>query len=186
LWKQFKETSQTVPLAKLAPKATVTIVKKFRYAGEDISQTLEVDADSEDAKKWPTVESTPLPTPAGPEDNSYGTKTMPENLTAATTTVAEPLKAEPSTPAPQRRLGAIRPRKTLGDIPTSKGKKISTLDKSLMDWSAHIDKGDAKMKHDLEAHRRGGGFIEKVEFMDRVSQRRDEELRGSSSKRRRT
>ena len=147
---------------------------------------MEVDADSEDAKKWPRVESTPSTTPAGPPDNTCGTKATQESAVAATATVSEPLKDEQSTPSLKKRLGAIRPRKTLGDIPTSKGKKLSTLDKSLMDWSAHVDGGDARMKHDLEAHRRGGGFIEKVEFLDRVSQRRDEELRCSSSKRRRT
>jgi hypothetical protein len=81
-----------------------------------------------------------------------------------------------------------RPKKrTLDDIPSVKAKKISTLDKSLMDWQSHVNSQEnASVRDDLEANRRGGGYLERVDFMDRVSQRREEEKQNLGSKRRRT
>jgi len=44
-----------------------------------------------------------------------------------------------------------------------------------MDWSSHLSSTtNQQIREELEANRRGGGFIEKVEFMERVSERKEE------------
>jgi len=45
-----------------------------------------------------------------------------------------------------------------------------------MDWRAHLGEQDGGAVDELERNRRagGGGYLEKVEFMDRVEGRREE------------
>jgi hypothetical protein len=53
-----------------------------------------------------------------------------------------------------------------------------------MDWKAHLESeaavtdadegGVGTMRDELEANRRGGGYLEKVDFLDRVGARREE------------
>ena len=55
-----------------------------------------------------------------------------------------------------------------------------------MDWRAHVEGGSsADMKDELEANRRGGGYLEKVEFLQRVEVRKEEVRDASKGKRRR-
>jgi hypothetical protein len=43
-----------------------------------------------------------------------------------------------------------------------------------MDWRTHLDaESESGVKDELEANRRGGGYLEKVEFMKRVEQRKE-------------
>jgi hypothetical protein len=64
-------------------------------------------------------------------------------------------------------------------------KKLSTLDKSKMDWESHVESSGADMKDELEANRRGGGYIEKVEFLGRVGERLTTKLESAKGKRKR-
>jgi hypothetical protein len=80
-----------------------------------------------------------------------------------------------STKPSQLPKSAPRKRKTLGSIPFSKPKKLSTLDKSALDWSSHVSSSSNQhIRDELEANRRGGGYIERMEFMERVSERKEE------------
>ncbi|KAE9396439.1 hypothetical protein BT96DRAFT_996695 [Gymnopus androsaceus JB14] len=67
-------------------------------------------------------------------------------------------------------------------------KKLTTLEKSAMDWRSHLSTADNDtLKDELEANRKqgGGGYLEKVEFLDRVSERRESLLDASKSGKRR-
>jgi hypothetical protein len=71
-------------------------------------------------------------------------------------------------------------------VPSSaKAKKLTTLDKSSMDWRAHVNESEPSVKDELEANRRGGGYLEKVEFLKRVDERKDGLIEMSKGKRRR-
>lgn len=53
-------------------------------------------------------------------------------------------------------------------------KKMTTLDKSAMDWREHLNTNqDPNVKDQLEANRKGGGYLDKVEFLQRVEERKD-------------
>ena len=87
-----------------------------------------------------------------------------------------------------KRPGPRKPKTFLAAIPTSKPKKITTLDKSAMDWRAHIESEQemgSSLRDELEAHRRGGGYLEKVEFLKRVDERKEENLDVMKSTKRR-
>lgn len=86
------------------------------------------------------------------------------NQTTETTTLKPPAK-------PRAKAGG-----GFGALLKSKPKKLSTLEKSRMDWNSHVAEAGDEVKEELEANRRGGGYIEKVEFLGRVSDRLEETL----------
>jgi len=68
----------------------------------------------------------------------------------------------------------------------SKPKKLSTLEKSRLDWSSHVEESGTDMKDELEANRKSGGYIEKMEFLGRVGERMErkgDEEKGGKRKR---
>lgn len=133
----------------------------------------EVFEGSEDAKKWPlwTAEAGNL-VPAKAESGLS----------------PSPVPSSASTPQPEGkphyRSGTRRPKKSLDDMfATAKAKKLSTLDKSAMDWKEHVE-SSRDIKEDLEANRRAGGYLDRVEFLQRVEQRKEAEREQIGSKRR--
>ncbi len=141
----------------------------------------EVPADSDEAKKWP--QWTPsadasAQAPAGDPSTSQAGLAASAAVTSATS--AAPVKP------PAKRPGPRKAKSKLADIAPSKKepiKKLTTLDKSAMDWRAHVE-GES-IKEELDANRRGGGYLEKVEFLQRVEARKEEVLDASKGKRRR-
>jgi Bucentaur or craniofacial development len=53
-----------------------------------------------------------------------------------------------------------------------------------MDWRAHIE-SQSGVKDELEANRRGGGYLEKMDFLHRVEERREDVFEASKSSKRR-
>lgn len=161
------------------PKAKVTIEKRYRFAGEDVMcvfeylvvvtgvlndsrEVAEVDEDCEDAKRWPR---------AG--------ETSSASVHASTSSAPKP---------PGRRPGPRRSKVTLAPLPSGKAKKLTTLEKSAMDWRAHVAaEAGSGLQEELDANRKGGGYLDKADFWGRVDGRKDDILEASrSSKRRRT
>ncbi|KAL6301432.1 bucentaur or craniofacial development-domain-containing protein [Sparassis latifolia] len=189
LWDAFQASVATPSVRPSPPsQVMVKIVKRFRFAGEEVTETKEVPEDSEDAKKWPRWRP-----PEGEDNTVYqpessavqsGDTTPSSNATQPPTT---PTPAKPPVPAKAapKRPGPRKPKITLASAPRA-AKKLTTLDKSAMDWRAHVDtEGASGLKDELEANRRGGGYLEKVEFLQRVEDRKAGALEASTSKRRR-
>ena len=138
-----------------------------------VSEVIEVPENSEDAKRWPRwIEpaaegSTPLTLP----DATAGPSTQPSVTTKT----------------PAKKPGPRKSKTTLSALPaSSKPKKISTLGKSAMDWQAHVQNEQASgIKDELEANRRSGGYLGKVEFLQRVEDRKEENLETLRSRKRR-
>ncbi|KAF8520949.1 bucentaur or craniofacial development-domain-containing protein [Hysterangium stoloniferum] len=205
LWDEFQASISTPPPPRKAsePPKTVKIVKRYRFAGEDVSKVEEVPENSADAKKWPLwnpvkhaaldkpAPHLPIHTPFSPSPtaSSLGTPQPPSSTstpnadTTTTTTTAATQStaaaaATTTTPAASMkppRPGPRRARKSLDAMfadANAKAKKLSTLDKSAMDWKEHVESDASKeIREDLEANRRGGGFLEKVAFLQRVEER---------------
>ncbi|TBU48695.1 bucentaur or craniofacial development-domain-containing protein [Dichomitus squalens] len=169
-----------------ASREVVKIVKRYRFAGEETTEVVEVPADSEEARKWPLWI---------PSDDAHGSSTPGPSKDDTTTESAAAIAssspaASASTSAKTlgKRPGPRKAKGKLADVPAKKEpvKKLTTLDKSAMDWRAHVQGGaSAEMKDELEANRRGGGFLEKVEFLQRVEARKEEVLDANKGKRRR-
>lgn len=52
-----------------------------------------------------------------------------------------------------------------------------------MDWKTHTQ--GTELQDELEANRKGGGYLEKVEFLQRVEGRKEETLEALKSRKRR-
>ncbi|KAF9239323.1 bucentaur or craniofacial development-domain-containing protein [Melanogaster broomeanus] len=172
LWESFQASvsTPTPPQREEPPKKLVKVEKKYLFAGKHahLGKVVEVPADSEDAHRWPLWR---------PEANS------------STREEADVPFVTPDTPAAKpagKRPGPRKPRTALPSLPkASQAKKITTLDKSAMDWRAHVNAESSDLKEELDANRRGGGYLEKVEFLKRVEDRRDDALEASKSSKRR-
>ncbi|KAI0761672.1 bucentaur or craniofacial development-domain-containing protein, partial [Trametes elegans] len=168
----------------------VKIVKRYRFAGEEITEVKEVPADSPEAKTWPLwkpVDDISSSSSPGDPSTSHRQDAVPSSaptpsVTAASSSSAA-TKSNPAKP-PGKRPGPRKPKTTLRKKEAAK--KLTTLDKSAMDWRAHVEgAASAEVKDELEAHRRGGGYLERVEFLQRVEARKEEVLDASKGKRRR-
>ncbi|KAI0666225.1 bucentaur or craniofacial development-domain-containing protein [Trametes maxima] len=166
-----------------AATQTVKIVKRYRFAGEEVTEVKEVPADSQEAKEWPrwtSSDENPAPPPVSEQPSASGAGPGPATAAASSSSAS-------SVKPPGKRPGPRKPKTTLAPIPKKQAvKKLSTLDKSAMDWRAHVE-GEAapEVKDELEANRRGGGYLEKVEFLQRVEARKEEVLDANKGKRRR-
>jgi len=135
---------------------------------------IEVPEDSEEAKRWPRWYPS--------SEHSSTTQQTPDSSSSASGSVA-PTPSPAQKPALGKPPGPRKPRKSLADIPTQKAKKITTLDKSAMDWRAHVTSSD--VKDELDANRRGGGYLEKMDFLQRVEDRREDVFEANKSNKRR-
>ncbi|RDB27514.1 Craniofacial development protein 1 [Hypsizygus marmoreus] len=177
LWSSFQASIATPPSRSEPepPKEMVKIEKRYKFAGEDVVEVVDVLKDSPDAKKWPLWRS--------PEEAA------PEAAPEATILDPPPSTASSSAKPPAKRPGPRKPKISLTALPmpsSQKAKKLSTLDKSAMDWQAHLKAAEESgLKDELEANRRGGGYIEKMEFLSRVEERREDVIEASKGSKRR-
>ena len=177
-----------------------TSVVRTRYRlSRDI---VEVPEDSEEAKKWPRWAPRPEPTldaasaSASTPSCEKGKEAVKEEANGnGNSPTPPPIASTAAVPSPAtstqgaKRPGPRKPRTTLPSIPNkaSQAKKITTLDKSAMDWRAHVTSQSSNVKDELDANRRGGGYLEKVEFLKRVEDRREDAFEANkASKRRKT
>ncbi|KAH7869078.1 bucentaur or craniofacial development-domain-containing protein [Lentinula edodes] len=201
LWKAFKEsvTSGKDAVDSQATREKQNIVrveKRYIFAGKEIRRAVEVaevPADSDEAKKWPRISpeltSASISSPA----NDSASDTIETTLiTSATTSGASSSFTQTSQKPSGPKRGPRRSKITLGEIPgtlrSARPTKLTTLEKSAMDWRSHVSEQDNNdLKDELEANRKqgGGGYLEKVEFLERVSERRESLLDSSKSGKRR-
>ncbi|OWZ70605.1 hypothetical protein AYX14_03987 [Cryptococcus neoformans] len=166
----------------------VEIKRPRRFAGETIYETVrlrvsdpeavahlnslaakpDLDEDKPDlATKQPlSQQKTPTLPPPASRDPDKSTAAVNTNAPTSTSVVAPSVTARPKGP-PRRK------RQTLEQMSAAldKGKKMTTLEKSQMDWKSHTS-SSASMADELAANRRNGGYLEKKDFLDRVGERR--------------
>ncbi|KAF8271826.1 hypothetical protein EI94DRAFT_1656862 [Lactarius quietus] len=188
LWAKFQASVGTpTPTASgSGPKRMVKIEKRHRFAGEDVVEIVEVPEDSKDAMSWPLWQ---------PPETTEEVATFNNDGSVTSTPPAAALPTASSSTATtgvvvNRRPGRRKPKVQLAEPPSAdsrKGRKLTTLEKSTMDWNAHVNvPGEPDLAAELEANRRGGGYLERVEFLHRVDERKNQALEaGRDHKRRR-
>ncbi|XP_034541763.1 craniofacial development protein 1 [Notolabrus celidotus] len=156
---QSSSTQKDGPLLqKVAPTRTetkvpakVTITKVFDFAGEEVRVDKEVSADSKEAKTYLKCQNTKQ------EENR-------EEETEESSPSGPP--HEPSGKRPAG-MGSLLNR--IG----GKKQKMSTLEKSKMDWDAF--KSEEGITEELAIHNRGReGYVERKNFLERVDHRQFE------------
>ncbi|KAF4616476.1 hypothetical protein D9613_008438 [Agrocybe pediades] len=204
-----RHASVAAPPSTSPPKPKETLVKvekRYLFAGKEVIEVVEVPENSADAKKWPRWKDPATNTGDGPDcgpkssSESLATNEVKESPVApiistppdnTTTTPVDNDAQRSSTPKPApRKPGPRKSKVSLAPLPgSSKAKKLTTLDKSAMDWRNHIQSqqqsGSSDAVDELEANRRSGGYLEKVEFLKRVEERREDNLDAAKSMKRR-
>nr|XP_040024926.1 craniofacial development protein 1-like [Gasterosteus aculeatus aculeatus] len=136
---------------KASEPAQVTITKVFDFAGEEVRVNKVVSADSKEAQSYLKSQNAKAEE-SGDEDEA-------------------PSPGQPALPG----TSAKRPAgmsSILGRI-GSKKLKMSTLEKSKMDWDAF--KSEEGITEDLAIHNRGrAGYVERKNFLERVDHRQFE------------
>jgi len=139
-------------------------------------EVVEVPEDSEDAKKWPLWSESGVPN----QNTADGGDPASNSSAALVNPATENSKS--------KARGPRKSKLVLPSLPTSsqpKARKLTTLDKSSMDWKVHVNSDGATAKDELEANRRSGGYLGKIEFLQRVSERKDNILEDNQAKKRR-
>ncbi|XP_042352373.1 LOW QUALITY PROTEIN: craniofacial development protein 1 [Plectropomus leopardus] len=152
--KNDSSVSKVAPLSsetKASEPAKVTITKVFDFAGEEVRVNKVVSADSKEAKSYLKCQDTQQEE-NGDEDES-----------------SSPTKPPLPGPSAKRPAGMSS---ILGRI-GGKKQKMSTLEKSKMDWDAF--KSEEGITEELAIHNRGReGYVERKNFLERVDHRQFE------------
>ena len=170
----------------------------FNLCERNDSEIVDVPEDSADAKKWP-LWNPPEGQESGvaiPHESGFDTPTPPTDepppAAAAAAALASSSSSVPSAqaqPLTTKRPSRRKPKLQLAELPSAgsqKGKKLTTLEKSALDWKAHVDTpGEPELASELEANRRGGGYLEKVEFLQRVGDRKGQAFDANKDHKRR-
>ncbi|XP_043120172.1 craniofacial development protein 1 [Puntigrus tetrazona] len=138
------------PEDKPKESSKITITKVFDFAGEEVRVTKEVEADSREAKDFLKKEEKEL------QEKEESSESQP----------SVPLSSGSSAKRPVG-MGSILNR--IG----AKKQKMSTLEKSKMDWDAF--KTEEGIADELAIHNRGKeGYVERKNFLERVDHRQFE------------
>ncbi|QRW23432.1 bucentaur or craniofacial development protein [Rhizoctonia solani] len=193
LWSSFLESTRAEPVGSniSTPKfeaKMVTIEKKYRFAGEDVIEKVVVAEDAPEAQEWCKHQAT--------DDRGASSTTTPDistpgsrNLTPSTSPLplVEMKDSKMEIPSSAKPKPPTKPRKSLSGLAAAaKSKKLTTLDKSRLDWQSHLASATQEERDELERNRKAGGagYLEKVDFLARVDQRKDGVFEDSKRKRR--
>ncbi|KAM4733937.1 craniofacial development protein 1 [Anableps anableps] len=139
------------PETKPSGPAKVTITKVFDFAGEEVRVNKEVSADSREAKSYLNSQ------------HAQQQKDEDEETSSSHTQSSLP------GPSAKRPAGMSNILSRIG----GKKQKMSTLEKSKMDWDAF--KSEEGITEELAIHNRGReGFVERKNFLERVDHRQFE------------
>ncbi|KZT61730.1 hypothetical protein CALCODRAFT_479755 [Calocera cornea HHB12733] len=171
LWEDFQTSVGGSSRADTKDIRMIEIEKRYKFAGREITEKKMVPADSDEAKEW-TASKTLGDVASGP---------------IATDKTALPESSIPSQAVTVSLLNRPKPgpRRPRVNLTSSKPKKLTMLEKSAMDWSAHLAETDKSTKEELEANRRSGGSLAKHDFLERVGVRRQDEVEKDLGKKRR-
>jgi hypothetical protein len=138
----------------------IKITRSYEFAGKTVTEEKLVDANSQEAKAH--LNSTTIKQ----SDN----KETPPFLSQS----GSPSSAHPN-------LRRKRKRASLLDavISNSSAAKLSTLEKSRLDWATYVDKN--KINDELK-YKNKAGYLEKQDFLNRVDSRRDNLYKDAKAK----
>lgn len=152
--KDDSSLSKTAPLStttKASEPTKVTITKVFDFAGEEVRVNKVVSADSREAKSFLKSQNTKQEENGDKKESSSPSK--------------PPLPG----PSVKRPAGMSSVLNRIG----GKKQKMSTLEKSKMDWDAF--KSEEGITEELAIHNRGReGYVERKNFLERVDHRQFE------------
>ncbi|WVQ73877.1 hypothetical protein IAR50_003458 [Cryptococcus sp. DSM 104548] len=161
----------------------VEVQRPRRFAGETILEPVKLRASDPEAIAYLDKLKN--------GDQEPGVSIVEETVTESAVTetpvpeTGSPALATSIAPAPKPKGPPRRKRQTLEQMSAAldKGKKMTTLEKSQMDWRSHTS-SSTKMEDELAANRRSGGYLATRDFLDRVGERKADTFDQQGSRRR--
>ena len=137
----------------------IKIKSSYEFAGKTITEEKLVDVNSEEAKAY------------------LNSSKLTPKLESSASENGKESTIKPKTPLLKRR----RKRESLLDavISNSSKTKLSTLEKSRLDWATYVDKN--KISDELK-YTNKDGYLEKQDFLNRVDSRRDNIYKDAKTK----
>lgn len=166
---------------------TITIKRKYKFAGDIITEEKVVAKDSAEAKLYLSLNKSSTAERSETEpSNEQGEEQKP------TLNLRRPLRRisrfDPNPPGAIKRNWEKQDATTTapsdsgqGPPAEPKGPKLNTVEKSKLDWAAYVDR--AGIKDDLDVHSRAKeGYLGRMEFLNRLEDKREEERRNARLK----
>lgn len=154
--------TQTVPPPQAPthlPKDTITINRTFTFAGETHTESRTVPATSAEAKLYLAEQAEAAARAAG----------------NAPTGAPSSKPLAPGLRRPKKRVSMFSSGAAGNDATKpAKEQKLNTLQKSRLDWAAHVDSEGISEELD-EARRAKGGYLGKMDFLGRMDAKREGE-----------
>ncbi|TGZ75995.1 hypothetical protein CRM22_000070 [Opisthorchis felineus] len=169
IWDDFLSSVDN-PTATKSTEEYLEVSKKYQFAGEEIKVTERVPVKN-DACQGETISTLERKTAVQDGDNvsdSHSAK--------------KPLSVNPSVkPTTVKSNGLVSALSNLKSLTGNKLPKLSTLEKSRMDWQNFIRKEN--IEDDLKAHNKGKqGYLERRAFINRTEEREYALLKSQTSR----
>ncbi|KAI3083280.1 hypothetical protein CBS147353_2304 [Aspergillus niger] len=156
----------------------VKIKRTYKFAGEMITEEKIVPKDSAEAKLFLAGEKDAETVTAADVDNAANAK----DALKLRRPLRRPSRFDPNPTGSIKKSWEKQPvtEATAGQE-NARGPKINTVEKSRLDWAAYVDQ--AGIKDELNVHSKAKeGFLGRMDFLDRVGAKIDEERRNARLK----
>lgn len=171
---------------------TITIKRKYKFAGDIITEEKVVPRDSAEAKLYLSLNKSTT----AAENETESSKKQQDEQRQAITNLRRPLRRisrfDPNPPGAIKQSweknvstttvgGDESPGAGEGSSGAPKGPKLNTVEKSKLDWAAYVDQEG--IKDDLDVHSKAKeGYHSRMEFLNRIEDKREEERRNARLK----
>jgi len=141
-------------------EAMITIKRTYDFAGQTMTEEKSVPVSSAEAKL-------------------YVAEQARKDQEAAASRAASTTAQTPGLRRPKKRA-SIFGNKDAAAAQEGKAPKLTTLEKSKLDWAAHVD--EEGIVEELEEHKKAkGGYLGRMDFLGRMDEKRGGELKGKKS-----
>ncbi|PKY09236.1 BCNT-domain-containing protein [Aspergillus campestris IBT 28561] len=149
----------------------IKIKRTYEFAGEMITEEKVVPKDSAEARLFLANEHNPGAVATNAEDDANGIPGIK---------LRRPLRKvsrfDPNPTGAIKKSWEKQPIDATGQEENARGPKINTVEKSRLDWAAYVDQ--AGIRDELTVHSRAKeGFLGRMDFLDRVGAKEDEDRR---------
>ncbi|KAL3467554.1 bucentaur or craniofacial development-domain-containing protein [Aspergillus heterothallicus] len=158
------------------PDEMIKIKRTYKFAGEMITEEKLVPRDSAEAKLFLSGEQEGEVTAATEEDMANASTTVKLRRPLRKTS-----RFDPNPTGAIKKSWEKQPVTEPGQDENARGPKINTVEKSRLDWAAYVDR--AGISDELRVHSKAKeGFLGRMDFLDRVDAKREEERRNARLK----
>lgn len=159
-----KDTDPTRNAPPSVTEETITIKRQFKFAGEVHIEEKVVPKSSAEAKLWLSQQEAnkkPVDTESAPKERP----------------IRKISRFDPN----YSNLDAFRNDAIKAQSSTFKGPKLNVVEKSKMDWAAHVDAEG--LKEELDKHSKAkDAYLNRMDFLGQVGQRKEEEAKQARQK----